>query len=128
PEKAMQEIRKIHQFNAFTVNHPMQYGLAQYLKGSEHHLALSDFYQEKHDQLFDGLQQTEFVPHRSEGTFFLLASYASISKLSEFEFAQWLTVEFGVTGVPVSAFYESSSDENANHQLIRFCFAKQEST
>ena len=39
-------------------------------------------------------------------------------------FAIRLTKEFGVAAIPVSAFYQSGTD----NKVIRFCFAKNEST
>ncbi len=128
PAKLMAEIRKVHQFNVFTVVVPMQHALARYMANPQHHLALSDFYQEKRDRLFDGLTETKFRPVRSDGTFFLLADYRAISDLPEAEFSQWLTKEHGVGVIPVSAFYRDPSSPEANHGLVRFCFAKKEAT
>src|SRR5699024_12650143 len=86
--------------------------------------AMSDSYVEQHDRLYQGLQQTRLTPINSEGTFFLLASYADISQQSEQAFAEWLTVEKGVTAIPLSAFYGNPQAQTSNHQLLRFCFAK----
>lgn len=128
PAAITSEIRKLHQFNVFTVVSPMQYALARYMADPNHHLQLSDFYQEKRDYLFNGLADTRFKPVKSEGTFFLLAEYSDISDLPESDFAKWLTVEHGVGVIPVSAFYRDPLAPEANHGLVRFCFAKQEAT
>src|SRR5690606_8500849 len=128
PAPITAEIRKIHQFNVFTVVAPMQYALARYMANPEHHLSLSAFYQEKRDHLFKGLASTRFKPVKSAGTFFLLADYSEISDMPEAEFAKWLTIEHGVGVIPVSAFYRDPSSKEANHNLVRFCFAKREST
>jgi methionine aminotransferase len=90
--------------------------------------SLPAFYQEKRDHLHQGLQNTRFTPMPSEGTFFLLASYEHISELSELDFAKHLNQNYGVGAIPVSAFYLNPNSEQANHRLLRFCFAKQLNT
>ena len=128
PEKMSAEIRKVHQFMVFTVSSPMQVGLAHYMKDPKPYLELAAFYQQKYDRLAKGLVKTRFIPKSSQGTFFLLADYSAISDLPEAEFARWLTTEHGVGVIPVSAFYRQPNAEESNHKLIRFCFAKQDST
>ncbi len=128
PAKISAEIRKVHQFNVFTVVTPMQYAIARYMSDANRHLSLGRFYQAKHDYLFDGLSSTRFKPIRSAGTFFLLADYREISEMPEAEFSQWLTKVHGVGVIPMSAFYRDASSAEANHGLVRFCFAKKETT
>ena len=128
PAKLMKEIRKVHQFDVFTVVRPMQVALANYLQDPQKYLNLSSFYQKKHDRLYEGLKTTRLKPVRSEGTFFLLASYSEISDMPELEFTRWLTMEKGVTAIPLSAFYQQPDKAESNHGLIRFCFAKQDHT
>lgn len=128
PAAITAEIRKLHQFNVFTVVAPMQYALARFMSDPTHHLGLADFYQAKQDRLFNGLAQTKFKPVKSAGTFFLLADYSEVSDLPEADFAKWLTVEHGVGVIPVSAFYRDPDSPEANHSLVRFCFAKREAT
>lgn len=128
PAALTAEIRKVHQFNVFTVTTPMQYALARYMANPEKHLGLASFYQAKRDRLLEGLTSTRFKPVKSAGTFFLLADYRDISDMPEAEFAKWLTTKHGVGVIPVSAFYQNPEAKNANHGLVRFCFAKKEST
>ncbi|NYT24721.1 methionine aminotransferase [Alcaligenaceae bacterium] len=128
PAAMTAEIRKIHQFNVFTVVSPMQYALARYMNDPRHHLGLASFYQAKRDRLFDGLANTRFKPVKSAGTFFFLADYSEISDMPEDQFAKWLTTEHGVGVIPVSAFYRDPAAPEANHNLVRFCFAKREAT
>ncbi len=122
------EIQKVHQFSVFSVPTPLQVGLAVYMKDPNTYLGLPEFYQQKRDQLFQGLRDTPFTPYKSEGTFFLLASYKGWSDKSELAFSKWLTTEYGVGVIPVSAFYRNPESKEANQHLIRFCFAKQEQT
>lgn len=124
PEKLTKEFRKIHQFNTFCVNTPIQYALAEFLKREEEYLQLSDFFQKKRDFLVEGLKQTPFKVIQPKGTYFLLADYSNWSDENDFEFAKWLTETHKVTTVPVSAFYKNPP----NQKLIRFCFAKKEET
>lgn len=128
PEKLMHEIRKVHQFMVFTVTSPMQVALAHYMTDSRPYLELASFYEDKHNRLFQGLQETRLVPVASEGTFFLLADYRNVSDMPELEFARWLTIEKGVAVIPVSAFYQDPDAAASNHGLVRFCFAKQNQT
>lgn len=128
PKAITAEIRKVHQFMVFTVSSPMQYALANYMQDPTPYLELSAFYQKKRDRLHAGLLTTRFKPLPSQGTFFLLADYHQISDLPEAEFARWLTLEHGVTVIPVSAFYRDPNSPTSNHQLARFCFAKQDDT
>ena len=128
PVALMKEFRKVHQFNVFTVNTPMQYGLAKYLEQSQHYLNLSKFYQTKRDFFKAGLEKTGFKLLPTPGTYFQCVDYTKIkspqSKLNEADFCTWLTTEIGVAAIPVSAFYETPVDSG----VVRFCFAKKEQT
>ena len=128
PSFLMTEFRKIHQFTVFSVPTPMQVGLAEFMKDPRPYLELSDFYEKKHDLLFNGLRETKFKPFKSDGTFFLLADYSEISNDSEADFAIKLTKEVGVSLIPVSAFYKDSHSLEANNKTLRFCFAKNDFT
>ncbi|NYT58468.1 aminotransferase class I/II-fold pyridoxal phosphate-dependent enzyme [Alcaligenaceae bacterium] len=128
PAAISAEIRKVHQFNVFTVTSPMQFALADYMKNQDAYLRLPAFYQEKRDRLLNGLANTKFAPMHSEGTFFLMADYSNVSNLPEAEFARWLTIEHGIGVIPVSAFYRQPDAPASNHNLIRFCFAKRDET
>ena len=128
PAAMMREFRKVHQFNVFTVNTPMQYGLAKYLKNENHYLSLPSFYQSKRDYFQTGLQATGFKLLPAPATYFQCVNYTDLdipqSKLSEAEFCAWLTSEIGVAAIPVSAFYAAPVESG----VIRFCFAKKEQT
>lgn len=128
PKLMTAELRKVHQFMVFTVPSPFQHALAAYTANTNTYLTLPSFYQTKRDYLSTGLRQTRFKVLPSPGTFFLLADYSEISDQKEADFAIWLTQTHGVTVIPVSAFYQSSDAPASNHQLVRFCFAKQEAT
>lgn len=128
PKHIMQEIRKVHQFNVFTVPSPMQVGIAKFMQDPNTYNNLSGFYQEKHDFLFKRLEKTQLKPIKSDGTFFMLADYSQISDMNETDFCFWLTEKAGVTVIPVSAFYQDSNSSYANNKLVRFCFAKQNDT
>jgi methionine aminotransferase len=106
----------------------MQYGLAKYLEVPQAYLGLSDFYQQKRDYFQAGLGKTGFSLLPSQGTYFQCVDYSGLkipeAKLNETDFCQWLTTEIKVAAIPVSAFYKESSDAN----VIRFCFAKKDTT
>jgi len=124
PAALSAEFRKVHQFNVFTVNTPVQHGLAAYMADPAPYLGLAAFYQRKRDLFRAGLAGTRFRLYPGEGTYFQLVDYTGISGLPEAEFAKWLTTEIGVAAIPLSAFY----DEPVEHGIIRFCFAKRDDT
>ncbi len=124
PEALMKEFRKVHQFNVFTCNAPMQYAIADFMLEKEHYLNLGKFLQNKRDYFADLMKQTPFEPLPSFGSYFQLYSYKNISTESESDFAIKLTQEAGVASIPVSSFYKTPID----NKVLRFCFAKNEST
>ena len=124
PERLTHEFRKQHQFNVFTVNTPVQYGLAAYMADPEPYLALSDFYQQKRDLFRAGLTQTRFKLLDCEGSFFQCVDYSALSDMTDQAFCEWLISQVGVAAIPLSAFYAQGTDQ----RVIRFCFAKQTST
>jgi methionine aminotransferase len=124
PAALMGEFRKVHQFNVFTVNTPMQYALAEFMAQTAPYLTLPDFYQQKRDLFRAGLQHTRFELLPCEGTYFQCVRTAKVNTLDEAAFCQWLTTEVGVAAIPLSAFYASGFDQ----QVIRFCFAKKTET
>ena len=128
PAAMMAEFRKVHQFNVFTVNTPMQYGLAKYLKNAEHYQGLPSFYQAKRDYFSKGLAQTNFKLLPVPATYFQCVNYTNLNipqaKMSEIDFCSWLTTKIGVAAIPISAFYAQPIESG----VIRFCFAKKEET
>ena len=124
PAALTAEFRKVHQFNVFTVNTPMQYGLAAYMEQAEPYLNLPAFYQRKRDAFRAGLAKTGFSLLPSEGSYFQCVGISGISPLGDAAFCRWLTSEIGVAAIPLSAFYTDGFDQ----KIIRFCFAKQDQT
>lgn len=124
PEWLTNELRKVHQFNVFCVNTPVQYGLAEFLKNKDEYLNLPEFFQHKRGFLMNGLNSTPFKIIKPEGSYFLLADYSEISDLKDTDFAFHLTEKFKVATIPVSAFYKNYTEQ----KLVRFCFAKKEET
>jgi len=124
PAALMAEFRKVHQFNVFTVNTPVQHGLARYLADPRPYLELPSFYQRKRDLFLDGLARTRLRPLHTQGSYFQLVDYSAVSALPEAEFCQWLTREVGVAAIPLSAFYEGGFEQG----LARLCFAKRDET
>ena len=124
PRELMAEFRKVHQFNVFTVNSPVQLALADYMGDASRHLGLAAFYQQKRDFFRAGLAGTRFELLPCAGTYFQTARYAAISDQPDTAFVDWLTREVGVAAIPLSAFFGDGRDE----KVIRFCFAKREDT
>ena len=124
PEPLMKEFRKVHQFNCFTCNTPMQHALSAFMEHRDAYLGLGAFLQQKRDFLQQQLNGTGLKPLPTYGSYFQLYSYEGLSEASENEFAIQLTKEAGVATIPVSAFYKQPVD----NKVIRFCFAKKEAT
>ncbi len=122
PPMLTKEFRKVHQFNVFSVNHPIQLAIAEFLTDPEEYLQLPDFFQQKRDFFLAKMKDTRFKPVPCRGTYFQLFDYSEISNKKDTEFAKWLTIEKGVASIPISVFYSDRKDE----KVIRFCFAKTE--
>ena len=124
PAPLTDEFRKVHQFNVFTVNTPVQHALARYMADPQPYLGLSAFYQHKRDLFRDGLRATRFELLPSEGSYFQCVGYSAISDLTEAEFCRWLTTEIGVAAIPLAPFYADGFEQ----RIVRFCFAKKDAT
>ncbi len=124
PAPLTAEFRKVHQFNVFTVNTPMQHGLTSYMANPAPYLELPAFYQRKRDLFLDGIRQTRLKPLHTQGSYFQCVDISAVSDLSEAEFCHWLTTEIGVAAIPLSAFYGNNFDQ----RVVRFCFAKKDET
>ena len=124
PASLMAEFRKVHQFNVFTVNTPVQYALNAYMADPAPYLGLAAFYQRKRDLFLNGLAKTKFKLLHSQGTYFQCVDISEVSDLTEADFCKWLTAEVGVAAIPLSAFYGNGFDQ----RVVRFCFAKKEET
>lgn len=124
PKNLTDEFRKVHQFNVFCVNTPIQLALAEYMKEEEHYNQLNIFFQEKRDFLRKGLANTSFELLDCEGTYFQGVKYDKISDKNDFDFAQELTINHKVASVPFSSFYKNKLSEH----VIRLCFAKKQET
>lgn len=124
PPALTEEFRKVHQFLTFSTSTPAQYALAEYLKDHGRVNELKNFYQSKRDYFLRLISGTKFRPLKCEGTYFQLLDYSAISNENDYEFAVRLTKEYMVASIPVSVFYKDRTD----NKVLRFCFAKEEST
>lgn len=124
PENLMAEFRKVHQYNVFSVNTPIQVALAELLKEKDLYLWLGKFYQEKRDYFKKLLKGSRFGLLPVHGSYFQLASYNKISSEKDVDYAIRLTKEHGVAPIPLSVFYNNQIE----HNYLRFCFAKENET
>ncbi|HEY5406547.1 MAG TPA: methionine aminotransferase [Ginsengibacter sp.] len=124
PDYLMKEFRKVHQFNCFSCHSPVQFALANFLKEKIVYLELASFLQKKRDFLYNLMKSTKFNALPSNGSYFQLYNYSAISNEKENDFAIRLTKQAGVATIPLSSFYKSPNDD----KVLRFCFAKNEST
>jgi methionine transaminase len=124
PRELMDEFRKVHQFNVFSVNHPIQKAFAEYLKEPKHYLELSEFYEKKRDLFLHLIKDSRFKFTPSKGTYFQLLDYSGITDEYDLDFAKRLTIEKALASIPLSVF----NCNNADNKVLRFCFAKTDDT
>jgi methionine transaminase len=124
PEKLMVEFRKVHQFLVFSVNTPMQYAFADFIKFKDEYLGLGKFYQEKRDYFLQQIKGSRFESLPCSGTYFQLLKYNKITEEKDTEIAKKFTIENKIASIPVSVFYHKPTD----HHVLRFCFAKDHET
>lgn len=124
PKNLMTEFRKVHQFNVFTANAPIQYALADFMRYSENYLTVAVEYQRKRDVFLEAVKASRFKIKPSKGTYFQLLDYSAISNEEDTELAKRLTIENKIASIPVSVFYHNP----VQNSVLRFCFAKEEDT
>ena len=124
PKELMDEFKKLHQFNVFSVNHPTQKGIADYMEDPNSYLSLSEFFQRKRDLFLENIKDSRFKFAASRGTYFQLLDYSDITNDNDFDFAKRLIFEYGVASIPTSVFNENKLDQ----KVLRFCFAKTDET
>ncbi len=126
PPALSAEFRKVHQYNVFCTFAPAQHAFAaMILEEPEHYERLGAFYQDKRDRFRAQLLDTRLKPLPVPGGYFQLVDYSAVSDLPDIEFVRWLTIEHGVTAIPLSPFYENAP---AGQRLARLCFAKNQAT
>mgnify|MGYP001817734741 CR=1 FL=1 len=124
PKPLMKEFRKVHQFNVFSVDHPTQRAMAEYLKTKANYANLNTFYQDKRDFFLKGLENSKFEFIPSSGTYFQLLDYRKITVESDTDFAKRLILDYKLASIPISSFNVNNRDD----KVLRFCFAKKQET
>jgi len=124
PETLMQEFRKVHQFNVFSVNHPVQKGIADFMLDANAYLGLNSFFQKKRDLFLNLIADSRFKFTPSQGTYFQVLDYSEITSENDVELAKRLTKDFKIASIPLSVFNENNLDD----KVLRFCFAKTDET
>lgn len=124
PKELMEEFQKIHQFNVFSVNHPVQKGLADYMKDPNTYLGLSEFFQAKRDLFLNLIKDSRFQFKPSQGTYFQVLDYSNITQEYDVDYAKKLTIDYGLASIPLSVF----NDNQLDNKVLRFCFAKTDDT
>jgi methionine transaminase len=125
PAAVTREIRRVHQFNTFSIATPLQYAIADFLQEDPQHSAtLSEYYQRKRDLFLARLRDSRFSWRPASGTYFQLLDYSAISDEDDVAFADMLLRKAGVASIPVSPFYANPP----KLRVLRFCFAKNDST
>jgi methionine aminotransferase len=125
PAAMTTELRKVHQYNTFTIATATQHAVADYLaERAECGADLPAFFQARRDLLAGLLAAGGLRTLRSAGSYFLLLDYDGIDERSDVELAGALIAEAGVATIPLSVFYR----EPPAMRLLRLCFAKREAT
>jgi methionine aminotransferase len=125
PPAMTRELRKVHQFNTFSIASPLQHAVARYLsRYPEAWQGLSAFFQSKRDLLAKRLAGSGFEPVPAAGTYFQLVDYGALSRADDLEFADRLIREAKVATIPLSPFYADPPPMT----LLRLCIAKLDPT
>jgi methionine transaminase len=119
------ELRKVHQFNTFTIATSLQQAIGQYLKARpECGGDLAGYFQGKRDLLSAELAGSGFQVLRSAGSYFQLVDYSQLADGGDSAMAERLLTEAGVATIPLSVFYQQAPPM----RLLRLCFAKRAET
>jgi methionine aminotransferase len=124
PEPLMKEFRKVHEYNVYAINHPIQRAIAKYLSDPAHYLNLSPFFERKRDHFLEAISPSRFSFIPTRGTYFQLLDYSSISDEGDVAYAKKLILEKGIASIPISVF----NLDNLDQKQLRFCFAKTDAT
>lgn len=128
PPALTAELRKVHQFNTFSIATPIQHAIASYLEEQPAVFdALCHFFSRKRELLSRGLQGSALRMVPAQGTYFTLVDYsacAELAGLDDMSAARYLLEQQGVAAIPLTPFYR----EPVKHSLLRLCFAKQDAT
>jgi methionine aminotransferase len=125
PPPLTRELRKVHQFNTFSIVSPLQHAIARYLaEFPDAWTGLSAFFEAKRDLLAGLLRGSGIEPVPAAGTYFLLVDYGAISRSADVDFADQLIREAKVATIPLSPFYEVVPAMT----LLRLCIAKRDDT
>ena len=125
PPALTRELRKVHQFNSFSIAAPLQYAIARYLaQFPDAWTGLSAFFEAKRDLLAGLLRGSGFEPVPAAGTYFLLVDYGALSRSSDVDFADRLIREAKIATIPLSPFYAQAPPMT----LLRLCIAKRDET
>jgi methionine transaminase len=125
PPPLTRELRKVHQFNSFSIAAPLQYAIARYLEQfPDAWTGLSAFFEAKRNLLAGLLRGSGFEPVPAAGTYFLLVDYGALSQSSDVDFADRLIREAKIATIPLSPFYAQAPPMT----LLRLCIAKRDET
>ncbi|HEY8054110.1 MAG: methionine aminotransferase [Steroidobacterales bacterium] len=125
PRPLTAQLRKVHQFNTFSIAHPLQHAIAAYLtERPDWGRELAGFFQAKRDRLRTALAGSGFVLPPAQGTYFQLLDFGAFSRATDLEFAEALLTTGGVATIPLSPFYAVPEPLT----FVRLCLAKRDST
>jgi len=124
PKELMHEFLKVHEFTVFSVHHPSQRALAQYLSEPSHYQELSELFQSKRDLFLNLIKASRFSFKPSKGTYFQALNFSNISQENDYQLAKQLTKVKKIASIPFSVFNVNNLDE----KMLRFCFAKTDET
>src|SRR5580693_886711 len=125
PPALTRELRKVHQFNTFSIVTPLQHAIARYLAAHpDAWTGLSAFFQAKRDLLAGLLRGSGFEPIPAAGTYFQLVDYSALGRDNDMEFADRLIREAKIATIQLSPFYARPP----RMTLVRLCIAKRDET
>jgi methionine aminotransferase len=129
PPALTRELRKVHQFNTFSIAAPLQAAIRMYLERKpDAWRGVAAFFGAKRDLLLSRLAGSGLVLPPAEGSYFQLADFSALAapgSLGDVEFAERLINEAGVAVIPLSPFYR---EPPRDLRIVRLCVAKRDET
>lgn len=123
------ELRKVHQFNTFSIAAPLQEAIRLYLtRHPDAWRKVAAFFSAKRDLLRASLEQSGLSLPPAAGSYFQLADYgglAAFAALDDVQFTERLINEAKVAVIPLSPFYREPPPDM---RIVRLCVAKRDET
>jgi methionine aminotransferase len=126
PPDLTRELRKVHQFNTFSIAAPLQEAVRLYLqRHPDAWRKVGAFFSAKRDLLRSNLAESGLEMPPAAGSYFQLADFSQVAACGDVEFTELLINQAGVAVIPLSPFYR---EPPVGMRIVRLCVAKRDAT